>query len=386
MVLEEYLGFEQFLGNERIVAALRRMLKRGRVPHAMLFTGPRGVGRYTLAVMFAQAANCQRFEDDFCGDCDACRAINRLADPAPLVEQGLAERGESPDSATVERVPLILETHPDVWALVPDPVRRNRPAARPVIRMGQLRAAQRAAYFRPVARRRVFILDSAQTMRWDYANIFLKILEEPPETATFILIAPRPEDLLPTIRSRAVTFRFGPVETRLVEEFLKERTDLKAPERHLAAQLAAGSPGAALRIDLKESARLRTEVVGLLELAVEGKASGDLLKAVERLTKLESHPFENVLELFYSALTDLLEFRCGFKGQFPRNPDLQGRLGKLGRKTSPEQVRLMMESLDRLSAGLRRNINRQLSLDAAAFNWALTASSSVPARRTDSGK
>ncbi len=364
------MGFDQFLGNERIVAALRRMLRRGRVPHAMLFCGPRGIGRYTLAVMFAQASNCERLEDDFCGECATCLAIGRLRDPEPLIEQGLAERGESPDSATVERVPLILETHPDVWALVPDPVRRNRPAARPVLRMGQLRAAQRAAYFQPVARRRVFVLDSAETMRWDYADIFLKILEEPPETATFILLAPRPEDLLPTIRSRAVTFRFAPVAAPLVEEFLKVRTEWKAPERQLAAQLASGSPGAALRIDLEASARVRGEVVRLLELGVEGKSWSEVLGAVERLWKSQSDRFENVLELFYSALTDLLEFSCDFKGRIPRNPDLQGRLERLGRKIGPGQVRKMVESLDRLSAGLRRNINRQLSLDAAVLSWA----------------
>ncbi|MDE3135513.1 MAG: hypothetical protein KGL59_02975 [Acidobacteriota bacterium] len=363
------MAFDQFLGNERVVAALRRMLQRGRVPHAMLFCGPRGIGRYTLAVMFAQAANCERMEDDFCGECATCLAIGKLRQPEPLIEQGLAERGESPDTATVERVPLILETHPDVWALVPDPVRRNRPVARPMLRMGQLRAAQRAAYFQPVAKRRIFILDSAETMRRDYSNIFLKILEEPPETATFILVAPRPEDLLPTIRSRAVTFRFGPVESQLMDEFLKERTELKAPERQLAAQLTSGSPGAALRINLEESARVRGEVVRLLELGVEGKSWSGVLEAVEQLWKSESDRFENVLELFYSALTDLLEFSCGFKGRIPRNPDLQGRLERLGRKLGPEQVRKMMESLDRLSAGLRRNINRQLSLDAAVLSW-----------------
>ena len=145
------MGFDQFLGNERIVAALRRMLRRKRVPHALLFCGPRGIGRYTLAVMFAQAANCERLEDDFCGVCATCLALGRVREAGPLLEQGLGGRGERPDSAPLARVPLILETHPDVWALVPDPVRRNRPAARPVLRMGQLRAAQRAAYFQPVA-------------------------------------------------------------------------------------------------------------------------------------------------------------------------------------------------------------------------------------------
>jgi DNA polymerase-3 subunit delta' len=139
------VGFSEFLGNPRIVSALRRMLSDGRVPHSMLFTGPRGIGKFTLARMFAQAANCERLPDDFCGECDSCRRIGRLAEMRPLIEQGLAQRGERPDAATVERVPLLLETHPDVWAVVPDPVRIKDPVARPVLHVGQLRAVQRAA-------------------------------------------------------------------------------------------------------------------------------------------------------------------------------------------------------------------------------------------------
>ena len=122
------MGFSEFLGNERIVSSLRAMLSRERVPSALLFVGPRGVGKYTLARMFAQAANCERLRDDFCGECATCVKISRLAAPTPLIEQGLVERGENPDAATVERMPLILETHPDVWTIVPDPVRRKNPA------------------------------------------------------------------------------------------------------------------------------------------------------------------------------------------------------------------------------------------------------------------
>src|ERR1700758_5050617 len=109
------MPFTEFLGNPRIVAALRGMLASGREPHAMLFAGPRGVGKFTLARLFAQAANCERLADDACGECDTCRRIAQLADIDALVEQGLAERGESANAETVERVPLLVETHPDVW-------------------------------------------------------------------------------------------------------------------------------------------------------------------------------------------------------------------------------------------------------------------------------
>src|SRR5712672_4272583 len=242
------MGFAEFLGNERIVAALRGALRTGRVPHALLFTGPRGVGKFTLARMFAQAANCERLTDDFCGECATCQRVSLLADPEALLEQGLAERGESADAATVERVPLILQSHADVWALVPDPVRLKSPVARPMLRVGQLRAVQRAAYFQPMGRRRVFILDGAETMRWDVANVFLKILEEPPGSATLILTAPSPYALLPTIVSRCLQFHFAPLPASEVEAILKEKSQLSPNAARLAAQLSEGRPGYALEM------------------------------------------------------------------------------------------------------------------------------------------
>jgi DNA polymerase-3 subunit delta' len=358
------MGFDEFLGNERIVAALRGMLRRERPPSAMLFSGPQGVGKYTLARMFAQAANCQRLKDDFCGKCDSCLRMAPYADPAPLVAAGLTERGESPDASAVERMPLIIQPHPDVWLLVPDPVRKNSPVARPLIRVGQLRAVQRAAYFKPEGRRRIFILDGADTMRWTDADIFLKILEEPPDSATLILLAPKPDSMLQTIRSRCLQFQFAPVPTEEIVRFLKSRKDLKAPDPQLAAQLSAGSPGLALSLDLKESQRLRRSVLGLLDQAVTGGKYSELFAATAQLAKQEKESFENILPMFYSLLTDLLELSQGPKSRLPRNPDLSRELEALSEKVDSEWVVRATQGLDRLEKRLRRNVGRQLGLDS----------------------
>ena len=326
------MGFDEFLGNERIVNALRGMLRKERAPSALLFTGPRGIGKYTLARMFVQAANCERLTDDFCGECATCLRIAALADPDPLIEAGLSERGESADGATVERMPLLLETHPDVWLIVPDPVRLRTPVARPMIRVSQLRAIQRAAYFKPQSRRRVFILDGADTMRRNDADLFLKILEEPPEYATLILLAAAPDLLLPTIRSRCLQFHFAPVPAERIEGFLAERSRAKSDERKLAAQLSGGSPGAALSIDLEESSRLRRSILRLLEQAVAGQKYGEIFAATAQLAKRERESFENILALFYSLLTDLLESSQSPASSALRNPDLRKEIEALGKK------------------------------------------------------
>ena len=362
------MGFADFLGNERVVTALRGMLASERVPHAMLFSGPRGVGKFTLARMFAQAANCERLPDDFCGECDPCRKIGRLADVGPLVEAGLSQRGERPDAATVERVPLLLETHPDVWAIVPDPVRLKEPVARPVLHVGQLRAVQRAAYFRPQGRRRVFLIDGAETMRWDLANIFLKILEEPPESATLVLLAPNPHQLLPTIRSRCMQFSFTPLGAEEVEQILKAHTKMTPEERKLAAQYAEGRPGAAIELDLEATAKLRRDALAILERSVELRGVSDLFAATAALAKSQEIAFENVLEVFYSLLTDLLDLSSSSTKKVLRNPALGRDLEALSKKVDLAWISKAVEGFDVLHARTRRNINRSLGMDAVAIS------------------
>ena len=364
------MGLSEFLGNERIVTALRGALRSQRVPHALLFTGPRGVGKFTLARMFAQAANCERLTDDFCGECATCQRISRLADTQTLLEQGLVERGESADAATVERVPLILQSHPDVWALVPDPVRLKSPVARPMLRVGQLRAVQRAAYFQPMGRRRVFILDGAETMHYNVSNVFLKILEEPPGSATLILTAPSPYSLLPTIVSRCLQFHFAPLPQAAVEKILKEKTDRKPAEIKLAAQLAEGSPGLAIEMDVNAAAERRRNALQILERAAQGQGFGQLFTATAALAKDRESSFEDQIGIFYGLLTDLLELTSKVKEPVLRNVPLTKELDSLSKFVDSAWVLRAIAGFDELYSGARRNLNRQLGLDALAASLA----------------
>ena len=364
------MGFSEFLGNQRVVAALQGALRSGRVPHALLFTGPRGVGKFTLARMFAQAANCERLTGDFCGQCHTCQRIALLADPQKLIEQGLAERGESADAATVERTPLILQSHPDVWALVPDPVRLKTPVARPMLRIGQIRAIQRAASFQPMGRRRVFMLDGAETMRRDVANVCLKVLEEPPGSATLILTAPSPYSVLGTIVSRCMQFNFAPLPQGEVEEILQKRTDRKPAERKLAAQLADGSPGLAMEIDVEQVADQRRTALRILEHAARGEGFTQLFADTSAIAKDKESSFEEQLHVFYGLLSDLLELTSGVSQPVLRNVALSRELQALAKGINSSWVMRAIAGFDELYAGARRNLNRQLGLDALAASLA----------------
>ena len=374
------MGFSEFLGNEAMVAALRGALRAERVPHAMLFTGPRGVGKFTLARMFAQAANCERLKDDFCGECATCQRVGQLANLEDLIAQGLAERGESADAATVERVPLILQSHPDVWVMVPDPVRLKSPVARPVLRIGQLRAVQRAAYFQPMGRRRVFILDGAETMRADVSNVFLKILEEPPGSATLILTAPSPFNLLLTIVSRCMQFHFAPLPQDEVESILKAKGTLKPAEIKLAAQLSEGSPGLATEMNVEAVVERRRAILRILEHAARGQGFSQLFAATNQLAKDRESSYEDLLADFYGLLSDLLEMTAGLKSPQLRNPHLAREIQALAHTVNSDWVMRAISGVDEMAAGARRNLNRQLGMDALAASLS-PAEAGSPSRR-----
>src|SRR6267143_146527 len=284
------MGLSEFLGNERIVTALRGALRSERVPHALLFTGPRGVGKFTVA--------------------------------------------------------------------------------RPMLRVGQLRAVQRAAYFQPMGRRRVFILDGAETMRWDVANIFLKILEEPPGSATLILTAPSPFALLPTIVSRCLQFHFAPLPQAAVEKILKDKTDRKPSEIKLAAQLADGSPGLAIEMDVEAAAQRRRSALRILERAAQGEGCAQRCADTAALAKDRDTSFEDQIGIFYGLLTDLLEITSKVKNPVLRNAPLEKELESLCKTVDSAWVLRAIAGFDDLFLGARRNLNRQLGLDALAASLA----------------
>src|SRR5579872_6718662 len=89
------MGFDSFLGNSQAVAALREMLGTDRVPGALLFSGPEGVGKKTLALMMAKALVCERAGPDFCDQCARCRQAEQMFN---ATREDLARRRESKDT------------------------------------------------------------------------------------------------------------------------------------------------------------------------------------------------------------------------------------------------------------------------------------------------
>jgi DNA polymerase-3 subunit delta' len=217
-------------------------------------------------------------------------------------------------------------------------------------------------------------------MRWDVANIFLKILEEPPGSATLILTAPSPYSLLPTIVSRCLQFHFAPLPQADVEKILQEKTDRKPGERKLAAQLAEGSPGLAIEMNLEQAAEQRRNALRILERAARGEGFAQLFAETAALAKDRESSFEEQIAVFYGLLSDLLELTSGVKESTLRNAPLVKELTALANFVNIEWVMRAIAGFDELHAGARRNLNRQLGLDALAASLMTTPERGVVSR------
>jgi hypothetical protein len=145
---------------------------------------------------------------------------------------------------------------------------------------------------------------------------------------------------------------------------------MKADERKLAAQYAEGSPGVAMELDVAAAAKLRRDALNILERAVESRGISDLFASTAALAKSQEIAFENILEVFYSLLTDLLDLSCASSKKVLRNPALHRELETLSKKIDLEWISEAVDGFDVLQSRTRRNINRSLGLDAVAISLA----------------
>ena len=172
-------------------------------------------------------------------------------------------------------------------------------------------------------------------MRWTDADVFLKILEEPPDSATLILLAPTPGFAAAdhSLALPAIPIRAGSRPTQIVS-FLKvanhaegRGSELRVADSPPAAPawLFARPRGVATACDSAFSA------FSIRPQAPENTA--ELFAATAQLAKQEKESFENILALFYSLLTDLLEISQGPRSRLPRNPDLSREVEALARRS-----------------------------------------------------
>lgn len=351
------------LGHEHPRAVLGRILASGRVPHAILFHGPEGVGKRTVADRFALSLLCSAPGDDggACGRCAACTKAAHGNHPDFLVTTRLPKKegaGASAEEGDDEEPLSAKSGDLKAWIVV-----------------SQIRELSEHASFAPrEAERRVFVIDPADRMNAEAQNALLKTLEEPPGRAVLLLIASRPHALLPTVRSRCSQIGFAALAPETLARGLVARGIPEAEARARAA-LSEGRPGRALSLDLEHLASRRGEILdGLEALSVGPRGVAAITDLAARVAGDDEATLLEGLDLTTAILRDAARSASG--NDVLLHGDVGPRIAGLGRALGAERAARLVALADRLRGELRLNLNKAVLVETLL---AAVAGGPVPA-------
>jgi DNA polymerase III subunit gamma/tau len=321
--------FDDLIGQEPIAKALSGAIRAGRVGHAYLFTGARGVGKTSAARIFAKALNCLEGQTPTpCGVCDICRSIGTGDDMDVLEIDGASNRG-----------------------------------------IDEIRQLRQNSHLLPSrARLKIYIIDEVHMLTREAFNALLKTLEEPPEHVKFIFCTTDPNKLPITILSRCQRFDFAGIDTpaiaaRLTSIAESEGATVEPEAIGLLARRAAGSmrDGQSL---LEQVLSFTTEQITVEELhSIFGTAGDQMLlellelihagEATEAIGRLQTVLREGVdpgalLEQLFGYLRDMMVASVGGAADmFLFAPSgSAGRLAELGQQWGSNQTVAAMQIVD----------------------------------------
>ncbi len=327
---------------------LSRAAARDTLPPALLFAGPRGIGKRRTALALAQALNCLQpitrsaeasgsgsealvLERDACGTCASCRRI---------------ERG----------------VHPDIIVL--------EPGDTGAIKIDDVRDVVRSAGFRPFeAQRRVVIVDEADAMMAAAQNALLKTLEEPPSASFFVLISSMPDALLPTVLSRCSRLRFAPLTPAEVAEALMTSHKYSEPDARAAAIEAEGSIGRALAMQSADLVDARQSAQRVLEQTARIADPSRRMDVAKDLAGQKGTPAAErdqlavCLRALSSLLRDLGVLASGGDVRLLANADLRPVLERLSAVFDGERSHRAFSAVDAALDALERNASPKIVAD-----------------------
>ena len=348
-------------GQDLAIGALRKALEVDHLPGAYLFVGPSGVGKGALASAFAQAAAClspRRLPFDSCGKCESCRRIMS---------------GTQPEIITIYPAGEQMQ----IWQFWD---RDNKP-------QGVL--SHTLNYAPGIGKRRIYILEKAETLNESAANSLLKVLEEPPSYALFVLLATHAARVLPTIVSRSQVIRLRPAIKEELTAFLEQRLQIEPERAQMLAAYTEGRTGMA--VQMAQDARVSTEIERVMDFAEQLPVAPRVraLKVAEQMRKLatqtkalvgeepsasEAEDTEGgttkeragrkqqaaVFDLLVAFYRDLLTLRAGSAPEHIVNQDRLKTLIRLARSGTPERWIGCLDAL--LIARRRLDANANVTL------------------------
>jgi DNA polymerase-3 subunit delta' len=337
------------VGHERAVDLFRRVIANGRMGHAYLLSGPRGVGKRTLALALARAVNCERYGP------------------------GVAPTGVSADRNASMEAPcgqcrhcrlIAAGTHSEVRSIAIQPPHR-------VIRVADIEAIQADAALRASdVYRKVYIIEQAELLHPDAANRLLKTIEEPPPSVMMILTTVDPEATIETIVSRCQPVRLRPLGRDRLAEYLEEKHALEGEQAALIAALAERCVGRAeTMLANRKLLERRDDQLDELGRLLHGDRLERLAYARILGDRWSRDPdsVREVLDTWLRWCRDVLLVQGGF-GQRITNVDRRADVERQAQALTRDEIGAAVTSLRDALQMLDQNVNARLTLDVAALD------------------
>ena len=323
------LQWEKVLGHQKQIQELRSLLVEGRLPHALLLSGPAGVGKKMVGRLLTAAVLCEQPRQGApCGSCASCRG-------------------------------LLAGGHPDYYELAPE----TRGKGTRLIRIEEIRELAELAVRYPVlSDRRVLLIDEAEAMNEQAANSLLKTLEEPPGQVTFILVTGARSALLDTIVSRCMPVSFGMLAQDELQRLLLEHGVPMQEAAGLAA-LADGSIGRAMVLYENGGLARRDEALAFLQQLKQMPIQSLWAKA-QQMGEWEREPVQEWLLYFRMLLRDLLMLYEDGASQLLYHQDRREALLALLPSFTERQLFALLAEASKLQRRLQANVNSRLQLEA----------------------
>lgn len=321
------MKWDEVVGQQTAIAVVKNMLSTGKMPHALLFTGPKGIGKVLTAKLTAAAILCSSETERPCGQCQSCRLFS-------------------------------YGTHPDFSQVVPDGA---------TIKIDQIRLLKNFAALSPgVSLGRVCLIEDAELMTVQAANSILKLLEEPPPGFVFILTAGTGKPLLPTILSRCRKVAFGLLPASVLEQALVHQ-GYEPTAAAVAARLSGGRMGKAMALLAPDGLALRTMAIELLT-DIQQQDMTAVWNQPAKLSALAAKDLNSVLEFFLYLLRDLVVVAGRYGEQLLYNIDLGQEFANIVPAWPENRSIAAVAAVKATMRALEGNANTRLALEELLIN------------------
>lgn len=312
--------YSQVAGQEEIKASLIKSINNNQVSHCYIFVGPKGMGKFELALIFAQSLLCTNFHQEPCNTCTSCIKVNTL-------------------------------NHPDLHI-----VNENEKS----IKREEIDELINSIYKKPYeSKRKVYIIKDAHSMTVQAANTFLKTLEEPPTDTVMILLTINLNLLLPTIVSRCQEVKFRNISKETIKTYLKEyNADIKTVE--LAVNYSNGILNKAINIinGNDDILQKREEIIKIFDRIVN--SDSEIIYELENYFEEQKDNIDTIIEIMTIWIRDVM-FVYNNMENLVINKDYIELLRVHGKNF---KINLdIIEFMQNTSDNLKSNVNYKLAVD-----------------------